>query len=109
MGLGEGESPLLGPADPAARILEALLAVQDERERLQLLPSAFEPPLEPDAPSEVGGPPRSGVLVTGGTGQPLRGELSWQLYLQAQSLFVCLCESSYIHAETVKTVVLLDS
>ncbi|BDA48378.1 hypothetical protein COCOBI_12-0560 [Coccomyxa sp. Obi] len=50
--LGEGESPPLGPADPAARILEALLAVQDERERLQLLPSAFEPPPESDALSE---------------------------------------------------------
>jgi len=51
--LGEGESPPLGPADPAARILEALLAVQDDRERLELLPSAFEPPSEGDLPSQV--------------------------------------------------------
>lgn len=44
---GEGDSPQqppLGPADPASRILEALLAVEDVSERLALLPEAFKPP-----------------------------------------------------------------
>ncbi|EIE26243.1 hypothetical protein COCSUDRAFT_58784 [Coccomyxa subellipsoidea C-169] len=44
--LGEGEPLPLSPADPASGILEALLAVEDERERLELLLSAFEPPAE---------------------------------------------------------------
>jgi hypothetical protein len=51
--VGQGESLPLGPADPASRILEALLAVDDERERLALLPSAFEPHPEGELPLEV--------------------------------------------------------
>ena len=56
-GLGEGVPLPLSPANPASRILEALLAVEDERERLELLPSAFEPPAEGELSPEVTHPP----------------------------------------------------
>jgi hypothetical protein len=51
--LAEGEAPPpLGPADPAARILEALLALPDHAARLALLPEAFKAP-EPAEAIEV--------------------------------------------------------
>ena len=39
-----GEQLPLTPADPAARILEALLAVPVQAERLRMLPEALQPP-----------------------------------------------------------------
>lgn len=41
--LAPGEDLPLTPADPASRILEALLEVPDQAERLQLLPEALQP------------------------------------------------------------------
>ena len=84
-GLGEGESLPLGPADPASRILEALLAVEDERERLELLPSAFEPPAEGELPPEVTHPP--GVMHLRVTSH---GCLSYSCFSQG-SMWLCQC------------------
>ena len=51
--LAPGEFLPLTPADPASRILEALLDVPDQAERLQLLPEALQPPEAVTATAEV--------------------------------------------------------
>ena len=48
--LAPGEELPLTPADPASRILEALLNVPDQAERLQMLPEALQAP-DPVAPT----------------------------------------------------------
>ena len=42
--LAPGEEVPLTPADPASRILEALLSVPDEAQRLQMLTEALQAP-----------------------------------------------------------------
>ena len=42
--LAPGEELPLTPADPASRILEALLSVPDQAPRLQMLSEALQPP-----------------------------------------------------------------
>ena len=48
--LAPGEELPLTPADPASRILEALLNVPDQAERLQMLPEALQAP-DPATPA----------------------------------------------------------
>ena len=49
---GGEAAELVSPADPAARILEALLAQPDQASRLAMLPDAFAPP-EPQQMAQV--------------------------------------------------------
>ena len=51
--LGPGSELPLTPADPASRILEALLNMPDQAERTEMLPAALQPPDPCSAPSEV--------------------------------------------------------
>lgn len=44
---------MLTPADPAARILEALLAEPDQAARFAMLPEAFTPPESPEEAQQV--------------------------------------------------------
>ena len=53
--LAPGEQLPLTPADPAARILEALLAVPIQAERLRMLPEALQPPDASTPSDEVSG------------------------------------------------------
>ena len=48
--LAPGEDLPLTPADPASRILEALLSVPDQAERLQMLTEALQAP-DPATPT----------------------------------------------------------
>ena len=52
--LGPGSELPLTPADPASRILEALLNMPDQADRMEMLPAALQPPDPHSAPSEVG-------------------------------------------------------
>ena len=51
--LGPGSELPLTPADPASRILEALLDIADQAERMEMLPAALQPPDPHSAPSEA--------------------------------------------------------
>ena len=51
--LAPGEELPLTPADPASRILEALLNVPDQAERLQMLPEALQAPDPANTAAEV--------------------------------------------------------
>ena len=51
--LGPGSELPLTPADPASRILEALLDIADQAERMEVLPAALQPPDPHSAPMNI--------------------------------------------------------
>ena len=51
--LGPGSELPLTPADPSSRILEALLNVPDQGDRMEMLPAALQPPDQNSAADEV--------------------------------------------------------